>query len=122
LAKKIIDEFSSILSRHKRWKKRHPERYREYMGKVTKRIRKKVNDYFGDTCWNCGDVKILQKHETKYLKHPVNYPSYYRSRSPRFIALCKYCHASFHKLAEFGYSFEEILLVFRWEIIKEEEQ
>jgi len=82
-------------------------------------FRKKIDDYFGETCWNCGRLRKEKqdtfKHEINCLRHKPTTPWFYFKYREQFVQLCYRCHNAFHALAGFGYGIEEILLVFKWE-------
>lgn len=78
-----------------------------------------AKEYFGNYCWNCGRSSYnrrMIKHEINGLKHDRSI-YYYAIHPERYISLCCWCHGAFHRLMEVGYSFEEILNIFKWETV-----
>lgn len=77
-----------------------------------------MNDkYFGEDCWHCGRIihgHTSSRHEINGLKHSSE-ENVYAFHRERFMSLCSWCHATFHRLMEAGYSFEEILTILKWE-------
>ena len=108
------------LTAEQRYRLRHPEKCIQSCKNSWEKAKNKVNLYFGNVCWNCNRENVeLNRHEINGISHDnVAYGFYWRNRK-RFIRLCTKCHCTFHLLMEFGYSFEEILKIFKWEIIYE---
>jgi hypothetical protein len=102
----------------RKYRQEHPEFYREAEKRHRLKYKNMISEYFGDCCWICGHNGSLYKHEINGENHEATHPSYYLKNIERFILLCRFCHVSFHTLMDFGYSFEDILKIFKWEVVE----
>jgi len=102
--------------KNKRYRERYPEKHRVtnriWSNKEYQKRKAKSEEYFGNTCWICGEETIRgKKHEINGLFHEQRNPLFYINNKERFILLCYNCHVAFHTFMRFGYNIEEIIKI-----------